>query len=118
MKGLAIKLTEDNLVIKNYVIVPSSAKFATHNYFSLPEVLCQEMVDKQNRGQRYSLDSRYIYSCAGFSSNHKGIEFGTAKAAVQTAIWEHFGDIRYLKIIKIEDDEETNSIPKETLDSI
>jgi hypothetical protein len=118
MKPVVQQLTEDNLVIKNYVIVPSSKRFATHNLYEIGEDLCQEMADKEDRGLRYSLNSRYTYSCEGFSAHHNGIQYGTAKAAVQRAIYEHFGDLRYLKIIKLQDDEKDNSVSEEALDKI
>ena len=117
MKGLANKLTEDNLIIKNYVIVPSSEKFATHTLFSLPKELCLELTEKMDQGQRYALGSRYIYSCNG-TDNVKGIRFESPIGAVQRAIWKHFGDVKYLKIIKFQENEKNNSVLKESVDQI
>lgn len=117
MKRLAQQLTEDNLIIKNYIICPSSQNFATHKLFELSEEFCQEIADRTDQGQRYELSSRYIYSCNGVD-NVNGIRFGRAQGAVMRAIGNHFGDVRYLKIIKIQEHEKDNSVPETTLETI
>ena len=118
MKGLAKKLTEDNLVIKNYVILASGEKHHTHTLLDLPQELCEELADKNDKGYGYMLRERYFYTCNGKSKTSLGLPFLTAKGVVQRVLWDHFGDVKYLKIIKIEDNEKDNSISEKAVEKV
>ncbi len=54
------------------------------------EDLCQKMCDVEDNGERYSQDSRYIYTTK-YCKGHKGICFGIAIAAVQKTIINQLG---------------------------
>lgn len=86
------------MTVKNYSIETGNQNTHTHTFRNLTEELCKAMCDITDNGERYSNSSRYNYSCNGVDT-HKGIKFGTAKAAVQFAIMDHFGEnVTYLKI--------------------
>jgi hypothetical protein len=110
MKGLAQKLTEDNLIIKNYIIVPSSEKLHTHKLFMLTEEFCLELATLVKNPYD---PIRPKYKC-----DHSGRPHGTARGAVTQEIWEHFGDVRYLKILKFKEDEKDNSVLEEYINKI
>jgi hypothetical protein len=117
MKRLAQQLTEDNLVIKNYVIAPSSEKFATHMLYNLPRYICEELADRIDRGYYFPPELRYAYRCSDIT-DETGIPCVTPSGALRRAIYKHFGDVKYLKIIKIQEDEKDNSVPETTSETI
>lgn len=89
------------LLIKGYEIRISDEKNANYLWHQLPEALCKEMSEMTDHGERFSPSSRYQFSCNGVD-NYKEIGFGTAKAAVQTAIADYFkNDFRFLYITKL-----------------
>jgi hypothetical protein len=69
------------LILKNYEISVGDINNYTHIFSELPEDLCKEMSDYIDNGPRYSNSSRYNFYTSIFKQ-HKGISFGTAKAAV------------------------------------
>jgi len=77
------------LILKNYEINVGGINNFTHICSELPEDLCKEMTDFIDNGPRYSNDCRYIFYTSVLKQ-HKGIRFGTAKAAVQCTISKFF----------------------------
>ena len=50
---------------------------------NITEEIAQKLCNCEDRGERYSTDSRYTYSYNGYSVNGHKIAFGTAKACIQ-----------------------------------
>mgnify|MGYP000471717088 CR=1 FL=1 len=75
------------IIVKGHTIRHSN--YAEYKFSDLPEKLCQEICEVEDKGKQWSEDSRYTWSC-GELKDKDGIMFGTAKAVVQSLIMSKF----------------------------